>query len=373
MKKIRILLVNDKFDYHGSYLNGPARYYSWLIQAIDDTAFDVVVCSLRARGQSDVLFHQIGIDVVYLDRSKFYPFVFVDLYRFVKARQIDVLHLTGYASTTFGRLAALLAGKPAIVHEHWVDPGFGGPIALIERCLNPFTARAIAVSDYARAFLIEKKGMPADKIVVIPNGIPLEVFQHASREDGLRMRDQFGFTPAQKIAGVVGMLHENKGHRYFMDAARALHADHPAARFVIVGDGELRSEYEAYIEQHGMDGYVRLLGHQEEMPAILQMLDVFVLSSLSETAPLSLLEAMAAGRAVVTTDCGGPSEWICDGENGAVVPVRDAGALAAAIGRCLVDADYAQRLATNARRDSAEHSMERTVRLVEALYRDVAG
>lgn len=367
-RKIKILFILDKLEFHGASLNGPAIYYSSLLECIDTERFEITLCLLRGRGQSDALFRKTGCERVYLGLHRFNPFTMLTLFRIIKTKHIDLVHLSGYASTVFGRLAAFLARRPAIVHEHWVDPGFSWPMALVEWLLSGMTTKAIAVSDYSRTFLIDKKRIPADKIIVIPNGIPLQRFYDADKSDGERMRRNFSFVPEDKFVGIIGMLHENKGHRIFIDAAALLKDEFPQLKYLIVGTGELRTELEQQIKEHRLVKSVLFLGQQEDMPSIFQMLDIFVMSSYSESAGLALLEAMAAGKPIITTDCGGPSEVITDGRSGFVVPVRNAEAIAEKIRYLMTHPDASAMLAAQARADSQQYDIKKTARQIEALY-----
>lgn len=365
-----VLLLVDKFDYHGSALNGPSRYFSWLAEHLDRDRFRPVVCALRGAGASDVLFRERGIEVRYLDLGRFDPRTVTRLLRLIREEDVDLLHLTGYGAMAFGRVAALLSGVPAILHEHWVDPDLNPLHALAERILSLLPARAIAISEYAAEFLQEKKGISPADIALIRNGIPVSEFRDPPAGAGVAKRREFGIDADAPVVGVVGMFHYNKGHRYFLKAAALLKDSHPDIAFAIVGDGELRSELERYRDDLGLRDRVRFLGQQREMPAILDMMDLWVMSSNSETAPLSLLEAMAAGKPIVTTDCGGPSEIVRHEEHGLVCPTRDPEALAGAIARLLDHPEEAARLARNARRESERYSLSEMLRRLEDFYRD---
>ena len=370
---VNVLILVDKFDYHGSHLNGPARYYSWLVERLDRRRFNPVLCALRARGRSDVLFRERGLEVLYLALGRWDPRGLSTIVRLIRQCEIDVLHLTGYGATAFGRMAGLLTRTPVIVHEHWVDPGLSRLHAAVERGLAILPARAIAVSEYAREFLIDKKGIPPDRISVIRNGIPLEQFRDAPPDDGSARRTELGIPADSLVVGIVGMLHENKGHRYFLDALAREELRRPELVGVIVGDGEMRAELEALATRLGVDGRVRFLGHRMDMPAILKMFDVWVSASLSETAPLGLLEAMAAGRAIVATNCGGPGEIIRHRKNGLLVPVSDTDALAGAIAELAQDEGLREQLGGQAQADSGEYDIRDMVRAIEELYVQVAG
>ncbi|MCP4422877.1 MAG: glycosyltransferase family 4 protein [Chloroflexi bacterium] len=367
-KKINVLILIDKFDYHGSYINGPTRYYSWLVKGIDRESFSVHLCALRGKGKSDDIFRQENIDVSYFNAGKYNPFTFISIINYVRRNGIDILHLTGYGSTTFGRLASAICRKPAIIHEHWVDPNLGKLQVMLERSLGFATTKAIAISEYAREFLINKKGIKEDKIAVIPNGVPLDRFRNVDEQAGKRKEQELGIANDVKIIGIIGMLHENKGHKYFIEAASLVSAKKPKTKFLIIGDGEIRERLERQVSQLGLENQVIFMGHQNDIPAILKMLDIFVMASISETAPLSLLEAMAAKKAIITTDCGGPSEMITDGETGFIVPVKDSSALANKIEYLIDNPSKAELLSQNAYLESDNYNLNSTIQKMEQMY-----
>jgi hypothetical protein len=158
------MILVDKFDYHGSSINGPSRYFSWILPRIDRKRFQPFLCSLRSAWKSDVLFRQEGVEVEYFGLNKYNPWTLQRIVQFVRRHEINVLHLSGYGATTFGRVAAKLCRRPAIVQEHWVDPGIGRGQRILERFLSPWTDWAIAISDDTKRFLVDKKHVQADRI-----------------------------------------------------------------------------------------------------------------------------------------------------------------------------------------------------------------
>jgi glycosyltransferase involved in cell wall biosynthesis len=146
----------------------------------------------------------------------------------------------------------------------------------------------------------------------------------------------------------------------------------PHAIFVLAGDGPERPALEAQARSLGIEGRVRFLGHRTDIPQLLAVSDLFVLPSLYEGLPLSVLEAMAAGKPVIATQIGGTSEVVTDGETGLLVKPRDSNALAAAIQRLLTDQDLANRLARSALdRVRHEFSSDVMVRRVSRIYQDL--
>ena len=371
MKKINILILVDKFDFHGSFINGPTRNYSWLLERLDPARYNAHLHALRSKGKSYEIFNRLGIEISYLGLGKFNPLTFFVIMQIIRDRKIDILHLQGYGSVLFGVLAGTNCRRPIIIKEEWVDPNISMLQSLLERILGSFATKAIAISEYARQYLIAKKGMNKEKIALIPNGIPLDEFRKTDKESGRSERKEFGISDNDTVIGIVGMLHINKGHRYFIEAAHAVVRQNSKTKFMIIGDGDLRQALEQQVTKLGLEDHVLFTGHQADMPKMLQALDIFVMASISETWGTSLVEAMAAGKAVITSDSGGPSEIIKDGLTGLIVPVKDPEAIAEKIMYLIDNPAQMLSLSENARKESEKFDIHHTVRQVQDLYESI--
>ena len=258
--KINLLILVDKFDYHGSSINGPTRNYSWLIKRIDKKNFNVFLYALRKGGQSKEIFKREGVHIKYLNLQKFNPLTLLFVIKIIKINDIDILHLQGYGSVLFGQLAGRILRKTTIIKEEWVDHNIGPLQRILERLLNLSADKVIAISNYAKKFLIEKKGVKESKIATIPNGIPLDSFRNADAAVGSDIRRSMGISDSDIIIGIVGMLHENKGHEYFIDAASIIARKKKNTKFVIIGDGERRRELEEYVKHRRLKDKVIFMG-----------------------------------------------------------------------------------------------------------------
>ena len=192
-------------------------------------------------------------------------------------------------------------------------------------------------------------GFSPARIRRIYNGVDAAKYSQAPETD---LRAELGVGPATPLVGMIGNIRLTKGHEYFIRAADRVLRQFPTATFVICGDGHavLEPPLRELVAALGVAERVRFLGFRPDVAALLPQLDVFVLPSTSEGFPLVVLEAMAAGRPVVATRCGGVEEMIADGEDGITVPIGDAGQLAAGICCLLADPRRAALLGDNARR-----------------------
>lgn len=292
----------------------------------------------------------------------------------------QIVHTHMAKAGTAARLAARLAGVPIVVHTYhghvfhsYFSPRKTAVFLNIERALGRLTDRVIAVGDKQRRELIGYRVAPAEKIVSIPLGLEIEGLLDAEAERG-RLRAELGLNGIDRLVGIVARLVPIKAHDVFLDAAAEVQRRVPNTRFVIVGDGERRAELEARARALGLGDRTFFLGWQREMRKIYADLDVVVLSSLNEGSPVAIIEAMAAGRPVVSTDVGGVGEVVADGRGGLLVPPRDPAALAEAVTAVLSDPSAAERMGRAARAAVyPKYSAGRLVGDLERLYLDLAG
>jgi glycosyltransferase involved in cell wall biosynthesis len=364
--RVRVLHVCDKFGVSGSSIHGVTRLFSWWFPRHSER-FEVALAGLKHPEPASRLLESQGIPVTHLGRSKFDPRAIADIARLVRERRIDILHVHGYAAADFGRLAARLTGAKLVLHEHFADPRMPAYQSLADRLLAGFTDAAIAVSGSTRDFLVRQRHVPAPKVRLIWNGAPLEEFAPVPRERALRVRRELGLPEDALVIGTIGRLNEQKGHRYLLDAARSVFA-RSDARLLIAGDGDLLQALRAQAAELGIAERVVFAGHRADVPELLGAIDVFAISSNYEGTPLTLFEAMAAGKPIVSTAVDGCREVIEDGRNGLLTTVRDASGLAEALLRVLHDPSLRARLAAAALEDSKRYDVAECVRRMEALY-----
>jgi glycosyltransferase involved in cell wall biosynthesis len=297
------------------------------------------------------------------------PLALTRLARELKRADASVLHL--HLSWPLGcryvTTAALVARVPAVVATtHLCSRVDEVRFARTKQYLrNAVIDRYIPVSLAMTGCLRDTLGIPAAKMRVIQNGIDIAAFR---RECDPVLRASLTGGTNRPVVFTPARLHPGKGHLFLLDAAAQI----PDAVFVFAGEGEERSRLLDRARQLQIADRVRFLGDRQDVPALLACSDLFVLPSLYEGLPMSILEAMAAGCPVVATSVGGIGEAVTDGETGLLVPPSDAGALAAAIRRVLSDADFAGRLARAARVAVAEgFSSEAMVRRTAGLYEEL--
>jgi glycosyltransferase involved in cell wall biosynthesis len=207
-------------------------------------------------------------------------------------------------------------------------------------------------------------GVPATRIRVIHNAVAVERFgDYDGAPDRLRIR-----TGRSPIVLTVARLDPQKGHTHLLEAAATL----PGVVFLLAGAGSERAALEAQARGSGISDRVQFLEHRTDIPELLRAADAFVLPSLYEGLPLTVLEAMAAAKPVVATTVGGTDEAVVDGVTGILVPPADPAALSAAIRRILDDPDTAARLGAAGReRVVSTFSTHRMINATEQVYEEL--
>ena len=304
----------------------------------------------------------------HLGRGRFDPRILLDLVSLVRARGARILHVHGYAAADFGRLAARATGAKLVLHEHFADPRMPAYQALADRLLRSYTHGAIAVSGSTRDFLVEQRFVPKARVRLIWNGAPLDVFAPVPRERALAARRALGLSDEAVVLGSIGRLSAQKGHTFLLQAAASVLASLPQARLLVVGDGDLAAALHAEAHRLGISGRTVFAGHRTDVPDLLGVLDVFCISSLYEGTPLALFEAMAAGKAIVSTAVDGCREVLSEGETGLLVPPADPKALATALGRVAGDAELRSALGSRAREASRQYDVAACVAAMQAFY-----
>jgi glycosyltransferase involved in cell wall biosynthesis len=339
-------LDRDRFDYRVGYL---LPWKTALVPAF--VAAGVPVHDLNMRTAGD-------------------PRVLVRLVALLRRERIDLIHAHLPVAGIWGRVAARLAGVPCVVYtEHNVPQRY----ASVTRTLNRRTYRmndvVIAVSDEVRREIGGyANGRPA--IVTIQNAVDAAALG-ATEVDPAAIRREFGFPPDALLVTTVGNLTAKKGHTFLLAAAARVVAQHSGARFLLVGQGPLADSLHAEASHLGLNGTVVFAGFRQDAVRILAASDLFVLSSVFEGLPVTLLEAMALGKPSVVTRVGGIPE-ITDESSSVLVEPGDPEALAAGISGLLEVPALRDRMGAAAREKArSRYGVPQMVAAVEQVYRDL--
>lgn len=269
---------------------------------------------------------RFGVPVLCLPIGRKSPRGVVALRRLIASSAFDVVNTHSSTDSWLAALACATLGKaPALVRTRHISSPI--PRDPATRWLYARAARRIVTTgERLREEVIARTGAAPSRVVSIPTGIDLARFSPGDRSQARRL---CGLVPDGLVIGIVATLRSWKGHLYLIDAFARLSAD---ARLVIVGDGPMRAALEARIAERALVPRVTLAGNRDEVAPWMQSFDIFCLPSYAnEGVPQALMQALACGLPVVTTNVGSIGEIVEDGRTAIVVPPRDVGALHAAL------------------------------------------
>jgi glycosyltransferase involved in cell wall biosynthesis len=283
------------------------------------------------------------------------------------------MHYGGYGGGELVQLAAKLGGARAVVRTEHVPPvpPFPRRRRVLVHVRDRFIAKVICVSEQNRDAHVDLLARDRSRFVVVPNGVDLERFSPMS-VDRAAVAAEFGFQLDAPILGTVARLAERrKGIDHFIEMAARLRAVDERARFLVIGDGPLRAELEAYARRLGVGDVVIFTGARADVPRLLAAMTAFVMPSLYEGCQYALLEAMAMARPVVSTPAGVAPAVVRDRATGLLVPFADPSALARAAGELVADPSLGDRLGRAGREViRARFSVDAMVDALLSVYRD---
>jgi glycosyltransferase involved in cell wall biosynthesis len=284
-----------------------------------------------------------------------------------KARGINLVHSHGYKADVYSFLASRFSSIPIVATAHnWTGKSEVPSIYnKLDRLVLRWFCRVAAVSDGV-AGKLRDSGVRSHKIVRIPNGVDLARFEASIPIDaGVR-------SGSDAVVGVVGRLVKEKGCDYFLRAAADVLPHFPGTKFLFIGDGPERMSLELLARDLGIEENVTFLGHSKDMPPVYASLDFCVLPSLLEGMPMTVLEAMAAGKTIIATRVGEIPNMLDTDVNGLLVAPGSVAELRAAMIRLLGNPSLRSRLGANGRRKAFEcFSAEVMARAYMALYDEI--
>ena len=265
-----------------------------------------------------------GIPVTILDESgRSHLSLFQAVLATIRHIKPDVVHTHGYKENLLGGFAAKLNRIPNIVRTYHGKSMIGDFMRYnIIELINAYLLMdvSIAVSNDLKRFLV-KHGVPSKRITVVHNGI-VPCNKITAHEKKI-LRKNLGIGCDEKIIGTIGRMVAVKDHITFINGAKLVLERLPKVKFMIVGDGPLKEKLEQYVRDLGISSRFYFTGFREDATDLLQLFDIFVLTSLHEGIPLALLEAMSLGKPVVATTVGGIPEVIKDNVDGILIPSGD--------------------------------------------------
>lgn len=355
--KIKIIYIITALN-----IGGAEKLLLDLVKKLDEEKYDIKIATVVGGGNLVIKFEEVGIPVkVFKKKGKIGLGVIWKIYRYLRQERPEIVHTHLFGGDTWGRIAAILARVPIIVtteHNTNIDEKFLKRV--VKKMLSFFTAKIIAVSEAVKKYSVQKDHISEKKIEVILNGVDLEKFLQISQKE-------FGDPP---IIGIIGRLEEQKGHKYLFEALNLLKTI-PWTLWV-VGDGSLKAELEKLAKILDLRERTIFLGAQENIPEILDKVDIFVLSSLWEGLGLAVIEAAAAAKPIVATNVGGIPEIIENEKTGLLVEPGNVKSLADGVERMLLGEGEALTMGRAAREYVKDRfGLDKMVKAYEEVYEKV--
>jgi len=377
-RKIRVLLVVTRLTIGGdtnvildiaSYLNSHAHFEVHLA-AGPVPAQEVDLTHLASeRGIALVNVPSMATDINPWQNLR----SILELYTHMRQGKYDIVHTNNAIAGVVGRMAAVLARVPVIIH-HVHGWGLRDDMSQMKRSLYvslerfcaTFSSRVIAVSKPNIEKGLANKICQKDKFALIYYGIPLEKFKQ--QVDKQVVCSELGLDPECKIVAQIGRLDKQKNPLDFIRAAAMVLEKYPKAQFVFVGDGVLRSECESFIKELNLSGKVFLLGYRNDIHRIYPILTLTALSSLWEGLPVVFQESMIAGKPIVANDVDGARDVIINGKTGYLVTPHQPQEMADRILTLLNDEKLCDQMGVTAKQHVQQYSSENMIKHILSLY-----
>lgn len=371
MSRIRVLHLADVVNRYDFIDN--------VVRNLDRSRFEVEVATFTA--ESNILapnYGEAGVAHTVLPaRSRAsYPLTAWRLASLARRRRIDVLHAHHFEPNAVAWLASQLRRSVrVVVGRHYSDAIYLNSTGARRRALlavegrvNARAARIVAPSTMIRDLLVRRQGVPAGKVDVVPYAFDLSRYALPSEAERGRAREALGISGRFALA-TVGRLYKDKGHRFMIEALQKIAPAVPELVWLVVGDGEDRTELGELVERAGLAERVRFLGWRKDAIEIMGAVDAVVQPSLQEAYSQAMVEALAMAVPLVVTDVSGAPDLVTSGETGILVGRGDAVALAGAVGELFADPAMRQRLGRGGRAlVESRLTIPSIVPLYEAVY-----
>lgn len=291
-----------------------------------------------------------------------------ELSKFIRANRFDIIHTHNMAPLIYGTLASRLA-----FNSNLINTRHGRETKTVNPLIWALNQKIVAISNDAKERMLKCNRMNPKKAFVIHNGTELKTFDiKLSSEDKLQFKKQLGLRDDTLILGNIGRLAKEKDQGTLIKAVKKMVAKKNKVELIIVGDGPLNKELKSLVQELNCAESIKFLGYRDDISKLLQIIDVFILSSYTEGISLTLLEAMAAGKPIVATKVGGNPEVVDDGKTGILVPCGFPERIESAVMRFYANRSLIPEFAEAGRKRAYElFSLQNMTDKYEDLYRQI--
>lgn len=353
------------------HLGGAQEVVMNLATCGDRQRFSHEVATMHGRGVYWRRMEELGIPLHSLSPWKFLPWYAISLPALLLRGKYDILHCHLVAANIIAKPLGWLCRVPVLLNHDHTNDDYRATQRVrlaLDTHSNRLATHLIAVSESCRTFLINREGVPADKITLVQNAIDLQRFS-ASGGSRVEARKSLGLPEAGPLVVGVGRLNPQKNFSLFIRVAVEVLKCHPQTHFVLVGEGPEEGLLRRLAGEYGMGDRLHFLGYVPDTRGIYRAADVLLMPSLFEGLPMTLLEAMAMRVPVVASALDGIAEVVEDGRDGFLVPSGDARGFCERVCRVIGDPTLATALGrAAAEKISSQFSSERMCREVERIY-----
>ena len=339
-----------------------------LLPRLNTPPFRVSLVCIRERGPLADELRQAGVPVSVVPlRSRLDPRGLRALTRWMHEQRVDLVHSHMYRSNVPATIAARLAGvRHVLCQVHNIDTWETRRQQMMDHWLLRWRTAMLAVSNEVKRDIVARLHCPPEQVRVLYNGIDID--EYGSVQPDAQLRHELGIPQGHRLVVMLARLVAQKKHTRFLQALETIRNELPPARVLLVGDGKLRGELEREVETRHLGGMVSFTGHRNDIPQILALSDLSVLTSDKEGFSNTVIESLAAGVPVVATDVGGNSEAIVEGECGLIVQPDDLTGLAGALKKVLTDDTLRHQMSQAARVRAQRFSLENMLDETRRLY-----
>jgi L-malate glycosyltransferase len=314
-----------------------------------------------------------NIETIVIDEKKTRPIAFIwKIYKILKLKQPNIIHVHGYKEAFLSGIAAKFCRINKIIRTHHGKGIIDGNIKqrLLEFLIAKFFIKfSISVSTDLKKNLIFHNLGNDNTISVIHNGINIEKICFV--KNNKEIREELGIEQHTLVIGTLGRMTKVKGHKYFLEGAQRVCKNNNTT-FVIAGDGPLKKDAIDFIQTNNIENSVKIIGFRNDPYDILNMFDIFTLTSLHEGVPMVLLEAMCLAKPIIATNVGGIPEICIHGENAILIDPMDSNGFTDACLKLIQNTALRYKIGCQARKDLYnKHTIGHVVEMVENIYQKV--
>jgi len=342
-----------------------------LINGLDKKRFNSHIFSLKGGILKDKIDKQSCLLTIMRPDSVFDIKIMRRILHVIKQNHVRIVHAHGFDAGYYGAFASMFAKETScILHYHGRYWKQKLSRRLITQLACFLSQKVVCASQSLKQDMKKVLHLPNPKMMCVYNGIDLGPGQNLSSRR--RIREEFNIEEDAVVVGNVANLYPVKGQSFLIEAAKIILGREINAKFLIVGEGPLKSKLKHQANELGIGDKVLVAGQRDDVPDILSAIDIFVLASLSEEISLALLEAMAAGKPVVATAVGGNTEVIENGVNGLFAEPCNSKELAETLLKFIQDKQLSSSIAQQAsEKIKKEFNLNQMIADIEQLYQEL--